>query len=151
MNEKAANNLVKDVIHSKSKWQLMYEMSVRRFYSLKYPLNVPSNNDWFLFKYVQPESMKIKVQGEPVELLYGDLHTLHCENKPFGMLLSLPKMKHKLLYECLITLPKSLKNVDELDDKAELLYTNDQFSIMVLDDRVQYVAAYCRELQSNFN
>jgi hypothetical protein len=125
-------------------------MNTQQFFKLEWPFTSKrSGEDWFLFKLEQPTSTTITVDKQPVDLFYGQLHTLWNKNKNIGFLISAPTMDHRTHDDILISAPKQT-NVEDLNDEAEVFLTTDKFSVFVLDDEVQFIAAKNSAIQQQF-
>ena len=148
MKIQPVSRVISSFTQSHAKWQLICEMSIRTFYPLDYPILTKDNKEWWLFKYTQPTSVQIQLQGEPVKLFYGSAYSLGIDNKPFGLLLAMPKINHKVYEDCFISAPKSVKDIDALRDKAEVTLLNNEYTVMVLDKKVQYLCAKNNYIQS---
>ena len=142
--------IISQLTGSHSSWQLLYEMSTKQFFKLQWPFTAKhSNEDWFIFKLEQPTSVNITVDKEPIDLFYGRLFTLKEKDKNIGFMVNTPSMQHQPYYDTLISAPKKTR-IEDLDDNADVYLTTPDFSVFVLDDTIQYISAYSREIQSKF-
>jgi hypothetical protein len=144
--------IITNLTSSHGRRQVLYEMSVGQFFKLEWPL-VPkrSGEDWFLFKTCQitPENTTISIDKEPVDLFYGGLHTLKENEKSVGFLVNTPSMTHNIQSDFLISSPKATK-IENLANTSKVFLITSSFSVIILDDTVQYIAAFNRPIQNAF-
>jgi hypothetical protein len=147
----SATKIVSSLTSTQSKYKLLYELNTQQFVKLDWTF-VPkkSSEDWFVYKLEQIKSPNITIDEPPVELFYGHLYTLKQDDKMVGMLINTPRMFHKTMHDFLITSPKNTK-VDDLDDKAEVFLSTSSFSVFILDNTCQFIAASNPTIQSILN
>lgn len=146
------DKIVANLTNTHTKRQLLYEMSARQFFKLEYPITSKrSNEDWFVFKLRQIQSTKtrISIDKECVDLFYGKLYTLKEEENNVGFLVNMPCMPHTIQHDILVSSPKNTK-VENLKDSTKLFLASNTFSVFVLDDTVQYISAYDRDVIAKF-